>query len=301
MANIKELKMRIESIAETRKITNAMYLISTTKLRRAKSELEKTRPYFSALRSEIKRIFRINSNIESKYFFPPDNDETAGTRAYLVITSDKGLVGAYNQNVIKEVNRELEAHPNSKFFVVGDYGRHYFSSHHIQFDEEFNYSAEDPTLALAREIAFRLLDALNSGEVSEIYIIFNDFERGASVVQNTRILPFHRADFASHEDEKEVNKPFEFMPSIEVVLESMMPSYVTGFVYSTLVDSYCCEQNSRRVAMESANNNSDEMLEEIRHQYNYTRQKMITQEIIEIVSGAKYQQSNKNKEGTKNG
>lgn len=300
MANIKELKLRIESISETRKITNAMYLISTTKLRRAKAELEKTRPYFFAIRNEIKRIFHVNSNIDNRYFYPLDNKKD-GVRAYLVITSDKGLVGAYNQNVIKEVNRELEEHPNSKFFVVGEYGRHYFSSHNIPFDKEFDYTAQDPTLAVSREIAFRLLESLNSGEADELYVIFNDFERGASVVQNARILPFHRADFETHDSEKEVSGSFEFMPSMEVVLESLMPSYVTGFVYGALVDSYCCEQNSRMVAMESANSNSDEMLEEIRHQYNYTRQKMITQEITEIVSGAKYQNSKKKKEGCKNG
>ena len=102
MASTAEIKGRIESIQETRKITNAMYLIASTKLRRARSELEQTRPYFDALRSEIKRIFRTANDVDSPYFYPPDREpELPGTYGCLVITADKGLAGAYNLNVLK--------------------------------------------------------------------------------------------------------------------------------------------------------------------------------------------------------
>lgn len=102
MANTKEIKKRIDSVKDTQKITNAMYLIASTKMRKSKSELDKTRPYFSALRGEIKRIFRTVKDVESKYFYPADGSPVPdGTYGVLVITADKGLAGAYNQNVIK--------------------------------------------------------------------------------------------------------------------------------------------------------------------------------------------------------
>ena len=103
MANTKEIKTRIESVKDTRKITNAMYLIASTKLRKARNDLDRTRPYFEALRTEIKRIFRTQNDVDSRYFYPPEGEPPLeGTYACLVITADKGLAGAYNQNVIKE-------------------------------------------------------------------------------------------------------------------------------------------------------------------------------------------------------
>ena len=104
MASTKEIKNRIESVRDTKKITNAMYLISSTKLRKARRDLDATRPYFEALGTEIKRIFRTAEYVESPYFYPPDNDTNPldGTYACLVVTADKGLAGAYNQNVLKE-------------------------------------------------------------------------------------------------------------------------------------------------------------------------------------------------------
>ena len=124
MAGTKEIKTHIESVQETRKITNAMYLIASTKLRRARAELDNTRPYFQALRGEIKRIFRTVSDVESPYFYPVGDDSPIkGTYGCLVITADKGLAGAYNQNAIKETLKLLEEHPDTKLFVVGEYGR----------------------------------------------------------------------------------------------------------------------------------------------------------------------------------
>lgn len=138
MAGIKEIKQRIESVQQTRKITNAMYLIASTKLRRAKDDLSKTRPYFQALRVEIKRIFRTANGVESHYFYPPDVKQPRdGTYGCLVITADKGLAGAYNQNVIKEAQRLLDQHPDTKLFVVGEYGRHFFKQHKIPWPRAF--------------------------------------------------------------------------------------------------------------------------------------------------------------------
>ena len=134
MAGTKEIKSHIESVRETRKITNAMYLIASTKLRRARAELDNTRPYFQALRSEIKRIFRTATDVDSRYFFPSGDDSPLpGTYGCLVITADKGLAGAYNQNAIRKALELLDQHPDTKLFVVGEFGRRSFAQRNIPF------------------------------------------------------------------------------------------------------------------------------------------------------------------------
>ena len=153
MPSAAEVKGRIKSIEDTRKITNAMYLIASTKLRRAKNDLERTRPYFYALRNEIKRIFRTVRDVESQYFYPPgDEPITEGTFGCLVITADKGLAGSYNQNVIKKAMSLLEKHSDTQLFVVGEYGRHFFDQHNIPIEHSFLYTAQNPTMDRAREI-----------------------------------------------------------------------------------------------------------------------------------------------------
>ena len=297
MATLKEIRNHIESIRETQKITNAMYLIASAKLRRAKSELDQTKPYFAALRSEIKRIFRTDEKVNSRYFYPLDIEpKLNGTYAYLVITADKGLAGAYNQNVIEETARMLKEHGDAKLFVVGEYGRQYFLSHNIPIEQSFHYTAQNPIFERAREIGSVLLDFFDRGEIQKLFVVYTDFENGLSIkAKVTRLLPFHRADFAYHEGEKAVSVPFEFQPSIVAVLENMIPSYVAGFIYSALVDSFCCEQNARMTAMDSANRNAEELLDALSREYHQTRQKIITQEITEIASGAKYQTIQKQK------
>ena len=124
MPEIKKIKNRIASVQEMQKITNAMYLIASTKMQRAKRELDKTKPYFEAVRVEIKRIFRTLADVESPYFYPPSGEhDLPGAYGYLVITADKGLAGAYNQNVLRQAEQLMRQHPDPRLFVVGEYGR----------------------------------------------------------------------------------------------------------------------------------------------------------------------------------
>ncbi len=292
MAGAKEIKNHISSIKDTQKITNAMYLIASTKLQKAKQELDKTRPYFNAIKGEIKRIFRTVEKVESKYFYPQTGEhDLPGSYGYLVITADKGLAGAYNQNVIKKALSMMEDHHDHKLFVVGEYGRQYFSMHNIPIEHSFLYTAQNPTIQRARDITSILLDLFLKGELSKIFIIYTDFSSGLSnEACSTRLLPFHPAHFVTPEEEEvAVNIPFEFQPSITQVLENIVPSYVTGFIYSALVDSFCSEQNSRMTAMDSANSNAQNLLDRLSIEYNHVRQTAITQEINEISSGAKGQ------------
>ena len=290
MANTKEIKNRIKSVHDTQKITNAMYLIASTKMQKAKKELELTKPYFNELRSEVKHIFRKVKNVNSIYFYPKTEVmDYEGTYGILVITADKGLAGAYNQNVLKEVNRLVQDHDDVKLFVVGEYGRHYFEAHEAPIEEDFRFTAQNPTLDRAREISGILLEKYLRKDIVKLFIVYTDFASGLSGgdARSTRLLPFHRDQFISEEHEMESDPHFEFDPSVEDILEFTMPSMLTGFVYSALVDSFCCEQSARMTAMDSANQNAENLLDELQLQYNYVRQGAITQEITEISSGAK--------------
>ena len=295
MAGTKEIKTHIESVRETRKITNAMYLIASTKLRRARADLENTRPFFEAARGEIKRIFRTANDVDSQYFYPVDNDTPReGTYACLVITADKGLAGAYNQNAIREAMKLLDQHPDTKLFVVGEYGRRFFSQHHIPIERSFLYTAQNPTMDRARKISALLLEGFDQGTFQEIFVVYTDLESAMSFqARSVRLLPFHRTHFATPPGERAVTTHFEFLPNVNSVLDNMIPSYVSGFIYSALIDSFCCEQNARMTAMDSANQNAENLLTELSLQYNRVRQAGITQEITEISAGAKAQRQKK--------
>ncbi len=298
MAGTKEIKGRIQSVRATGKITNAMYLIASTKMRRAREELANTRPYFEALRGEIKRVFRTANGVESRYFYPTDvTTPREGTYGCLVVTADKGLAGAYNQNVVKETQKLLAEHPDTKLFVVGEYGRHIFAQRGIPVEQSFLYTAQNPTMDRAREICDVLLDGYDRGDLTEIFIIYTDLEnRLTAQARSTRLLPFHRTYFATPAKERAVTRAFEFQPSVEAVLDALMPSYIAGFIYSALVDSFCAEQNARMTAMDAANRNAEELLGQLSLEYNRVRQSAITQEITEISAGAKAQRRGR-KEG----
>ena len=296
MAGTKEIKTHIESVGETRKITNAMYLIASTKLRRARQELDQTRPYFEALRGEIRRIFRTAYNVDSRFFYPiGDYTPLKGTYGCLLITADKGLAGAYNQNAIRVAQELLDRHPDTKLFVVGEYGRRFFDQRKIPIEHSFLYTAQNPTMARAREISGLLLDGFDRGELKEIYVIYTDMESAMSFQARTaRLLPFHRTHFAgAPAGGGAMTERFEFYPDVGTVLDSVMRSYVTGFIYSALIDSFCCEQNARMTAMDNADRNAEKLLGELSLQYNRVRQAAITQEITEISAGARAQRQKK--------
>ena len=296
MASMKEIREHIASIQSTQKVTNAMYLIASTKMRRAKDDLAKTRPFFDSLSGEIEQIFQHADEIESPYFFKGDADDPAqpGTYAYLVITADRGLAGAYNQNVIQETLRRLKKHPDSRLFVVGGNGRQFFSGHGVPVEKSFQYAAQSPTLQRAREITARLLDLFDRGEISKLFMIYTDFENGMEMnVRTFRLLPLENEHFAK---EEKAEKPIRFEPSVEEVLAKVVPAYITGFLYSAMVDSFCAEQNARASAMDSANQNEDDMLRELQLEYNHERQGAITSEITEVSAGARSKKSHMRKE-----
>ena len=286
MSDIREIKSRMKSVADTEKITKAMYMISSSKMRKAKADLERTRPHFDALNNEIKRIFRSKSKIDSPYMYPADGShDLPGAYAYIVVTSDKGLAGFYNHAVIKEFESQMTDH-ESRYFMVGDYGCKYCETYGIPYEDKFRFSADNPTMRRTREMAEQILTEYDEGRISKIFLIYTDLENSLSQRARTvRLLPFHRKDFT---DEKDIpNVHFDFFPSPEKVLENIVRSYVAEYLYSALVDSYCCEQSARMNAMDEADRNATNLMTELNLEYNHARQSKITSEITEIAAGAR--------------
>lgn len=292
MASTKEIKNRIKSVGDTQKITNAMYLISSTKMRKARRDAEETRPYFNLLRSEIRRMFAVGKDFKSRYY-DADVDETkaGGRNGILVITGDKGLAGAYNQNVIKETLELMERSDDYKLYVVGDYGWRYFRSHEAVVCEEFAHSMNQPTLAMARDITRELLDEFDENEFDRLYVCYTEYTGGmsAGAARYDRLIPFDKDDFVPEGDETgdDAEAVFEFEPDVNTVLERSMQSYLVGYVYSALVNSYSSEQSARMMAMDAANDNASDLLAELKLEFNHLRQNAITQEITEVSSGAR--------------
>ena len=300
MATTKEIKNRIKSVKDTQKITNAMYLISSTKMTKAKRELDNTRPYFDMLKAQIVSMIQMKESVGNLYFrdeFDPEEHEHSKAEedavAYLVITADKGLAGAYNQNIIKEAMRLIKKSPSYKLFVVGEYGRRYFEGRGMNIDQTFLYTAQNPTLDRAREITQVIIDLYRHKEISKVYIVYTDFRNGlmGGDVVSTELLPFNREDFELDPDALKAadGEYFEYLPDVVTVLNNIVPSYVSGYIYSALVDSFCSEQSARMSAMDAANKNAEELLESLNLEYNHVRQSAITQEITEVSAGSRGQ------------
>ena len=300
MASTSEIRRRIGSVRQTQKITHAMYLISQAKLRKAKQDLSNTRPYFDALQNEIGRVFNSDSSVESRYLEPvqqPAKEEVLRP-ACLLITADKGLAGAYNQNAIRQAQQYMADHPDTVLYVVGEYGRRWFAQRNIPIEKSFLYTAQNPTLGRARQIAELLLERYDAGEINAVVVIYTDMKNGLeAVVRQAQLLPLHRERFIAAAANTAKDDVYEFIPSPNAVVNNAARSCLTGYIYSALVDSFCSEQSARMTAMNAADQNAEELLKDLSVQFNRARQAAITQEITEVSAGERAQRSKKEKEG----
>ena len=292
MASSKEIQNRIKSIKDTMKITNAMYMIASSKLRKAKSESDNTEPYFFTIRQVMASVEKSIPEGMSHIYLGRKKADHEKNYGYVILTADKGLSGAYNHNIVKLVQKELDKHPDqNSLYVAGRSGRHYYRKIGANVMHKFHYIVQEPSLDRARFMMTRVLDDYKEGKIDELYIVYSRMISPlACAPEIKKLLPVDDESFndirTGSEDEE---KPIDLLPSPAAVLDSVVPNYIHGVIYGALVESFCSEQNSRMLAMQSATNNAKEMLHDLNIESNRIRQAAITQEITEVIAGAKAQ------------
>lgn len=290
MAGITEIRGRMRSIQQTLKITNAMYLISSAKVKKARKKLQEVEPYFDRLAKTILDIFRHSPQLQHRYIEGHHKPKEERKTGFVVITGDKGLAGAYNHNVLKLAESYLARKQDSTLFLIGQMGRHYFEKKNIPIDAEFMYTAQDPTLDRAQDICDTLVDLYERGALDEIYLVFtHSYSAMRMEPEIIKLLPLDRAMLSARRGLSEADQyrdVVRYEPSPEAVLDVLVPGVIRGYMFAALVESFCSEQSSRMSAMDSASESARDMLKTLSLEFNRARQGAITQEITEIAGGA---------------
>ena len=288
MTGMKEIRDHIKSVQQTLKITNAMYLISSANLRRARKQLNDVLPYFTKIYDAIADILQRSPELSHPYFdrrlHIPRGERKIG---YIIITGDKGLAGAYNHNVLQLAEERMKRTVYPKLFVMGQVGRTYFQEQGYDMESSFGFGVQDPTMAQARNISEIMVDKFQKQELDEVHLIYTEMVTPLELrVRELRLLPLVRSDFPRLKEEKGFRRNMDYVPSVDAVLDNIVPGYVKGMIFGGLVESFCSEQNARMTAMQTANDNASDMLKKLSLSYNQARQTAITQEITEIVGGS---------------
>lgn len=280
--NMSDIKRRIRSVNSMEHITNAMKLVSAAKLRKAKNTYEKTQEYFHYITESIEEIFHNTSEVPDKYL--KGNRELKKT-CYIIITSNRGLCGSFNSNVIKEAAEEIKSDPEEPVIVaIGSRGKEYFEKRGYDIASEYMLPPENISFLETHDISKPIIDLYDAGEIDEVVLIHTSFVSSLEQkVKNLTILPF---EVITDPELIHLDKEVDYEPSVEEVFNYLVPKYVEIMVYGAIVESAACEHAARRIAMENATENAREMMEKLSLFYNRTRQAAITNEISEIVGGA---------------
>ncbi len=298
MAKGRQLKGRIRSVQNTRKITRTMELVSTSKLKRAQDRVIAARPYAEALREVMADL--VTPELAERFPLlrrPAAPAKGGPTRAAVILlTSNRGLAGAFNSNLIKEGRRRIEHLESGGYTVelhgVGKKGIGFFKYLHRKMALERMDIGDKPTAEHAAEIAQPMIDAYSRGEIASVDLVHASFVSALTTPPTTtRILPVETTASTSRGagDRPETAGPsrdYILAPSAEAILEQLLPLYVRNAVYRGLVETAAAEHGARRTAKKNATDNAGEILEVLKRTYNRQRQASITQEIAEIVGGA---------------
>ncbi len=282
MNNTAAILSRIKSIRQTVQISNAQKLIAAARIGRAKRMLADAAPYHERIRSSIAGVLTLCPEAASRYL--DKTGMTPSRRGLLVITSDKGLAGGYNSNVVKTVEQSMKDAPASRLIVLGNVGRNHFTQKGYDVLEPPALAYEPPTLFAARELAEQIFQMFDEGQVDAFDIAYTHF-RSTVRLQPTesRLFPLKPQVFG---DPPVPLRQAAFEPSPDAVLETLIVKYLKGFIYGCLIHAWASELASRVTAMDNAIRNGRDMLDALLLVYNHARQAMITQEITEIVAGA---------------
>ena len=281
MANLKEIRGRIKSITSIQKVTSAMKMVAAAKLRTSQSNMEQCRPYSNKISTLLNDLLSECDNVNFDLMQKREVSKTL----YVVITSDRGMAGAFNTNILKKAQSDIDIDEKdqARIISIGKKSRDYFKnrnfdviSEYIDFWGELNF---DHAINIGNEI----VDLFISKKVDKVKIYYNEFKNLATqVMKDIDFLPL--TQFDSSEEKKQMDRLFE--PSKEDILRDLIPKHINVQIWQFLLESYASEQAARMLAMENATDNAGDMIRDLGLQYNKARQSAITTEIIEIVSGA---------------
>ncbi len=286
MAKGRELKGRIKSVENTRKITRTMEMVATSKMKRAQDRVVAARPYANALAEVISSLY--SSELAER--FPLLRQPVKQSRvALIVLTSNRGLAGAFNANLIKEARARLaeleRAGAQVDLHVIGKKAVGYFKYIDRALASQRIDITDRPTAENAAEIVEALMADYIAGRLDGVYVTYSKFNSVLSTPPTTQqILPVTPPK--PKEGEGGLQRDYLLFPNAEAILTELLPSYVRNSVYRALVETVAGEQSARRTAMKNATDNAGDMLNVLRRTYNRARQAQITQEIAEIVGGA---------------
>lgn len=282
-SSMQDIKRRIRSVSSTRQITNAMKLVSASKLRRARATFEKTTKYFNFITHSIEEIFNNTSEVPERYL--------AGKRelkrtCYIIVTSCRGLCGGFNSQIIRKAEEEIKG-TDDVIVAIGSKGRDYFEKRKHEIVKEYLSPPEDISFLETREISEPIIEMFNSGQVDKVVLVYTGFKN--TIEQEVRVKTLLPFNLEPDPEVMKYDKEVEYEPSVEEVFNYLVPKYVEIMIYGAVVESATCEHAARRLAMENATDNATEMLDGLSLYYNRARQAAITNEIVEVVAGSEAQ------------
>ncbi len=283
MASMRDIKRRKGSIQSTQQITKAMKLVSTVKLQRAKQRAEQSKAYFNCMYETVTSMLAKCGNLNHPYL----RAGQSGKKAVIVITSNRGLAGGYNSNVVKLVTKGDFKKDDVSVYAIGKKGKDALQRYGYHIMEENSDIIEEPSYVDAMAISRKLLALYATGEISEIYLAYTRFKN--TVVHEPtllKLLPVAASTDKGAAQDTDSKAMMNFEPEDEEALEMIIPKYVTSLIYGGLVEAVASENGARMQAMDSATSNAEEMIDHLSLMYNRARQGSITQELTEIIAGA---------------
>ena len=279
MASMRDIKRRKSSISSTQQITKAMKLVSTVKLQKARNRAEATNPYFNYMYKTVSSMLAKSGTIDHPYLRGGQSNK----KAVVVITSNRGLAGGYNSNIVKLITGGDFVKEDLDIYAVGGKGVEALSRRGYNIVENASEIMETPTYSDAAALCSKVLDAFTKGEVGEIYLAYTHFKN--TVSQEPKLIKLLPVEIDPAETD-DSNVLMNYEPNEEEALNMIIPKYVTSLFYGALVEAVASENGARMQAMDSATSNAEEMISDLSLKYNRARQGSITQELTEIIAGA---------------
>lgn len=283
MASMREIKRRKSSVQSTQQITKAMKLISTVKLQKARMRAENSKAYFECMYSTVTSMLAKAGNIEHPYLKAGDSKKVG----IVVVTSNRGLAGGYNSNVVKLITESGIAKEDVRLYLVGKKGAESLVRKGYEVALDCSDMIEEPTYADAQALSKRLLTDFANGEIGEIYVVYTFFKNTVTHIPTfKKLLPVDTSVVAEENATENNNVLMNFEPEEERAISLLVPKYMTSILYGAFVEAVASENGARMQAMDSATNNAEEIIEDLALKYNRARQGAITQELTEIIAGA---------------